>query len=142
MIAEVKQNRELFNSGFLQTWLNRVGPILGLVLVIAIFSILMKTPERFLSPNNLRVVLSQTVIVAVGAIGMTLIIISGGIDLSVGSTIALTGVSTALFINAGWPPTVALVSVYRHPRNAGGRPGNSEMGGRPADGKYAGHMDQ
>jgi len=110
MIAEVKHNRELFNSGFLQTWLNRVGPILGLVLVIAIFSILMKTPERFLSPNNLRVVLSQTVIVAVGAIGMTLIIISGGIDLSVGSTIALTGVSTALFINAGWPPTVALVA--------------------------------
>jgi ribose transport system permease protein len=80
------------------------------VLVIAIFSILMKTPERFLSPNNLRVVLSQTVIVAVGAIGMTLIIISGGIDLSVGSTIALTGVSTALGINAGWPPTVALVA--------------------------------
>ncbi len=110
MIAEVKQNRELFSSGFLQTWLNRVGPILGLVLVIAIFSILMKTPERFLSPNNLRVVLSQTVIVAVGAIGMTLIIISGGIDLSVGSTIALTGVSTALAINAGWPPTVALVA--------------------------------
>jgi ribose transport system permease protein len=110
MIAEVKQNREVFSSGFLQTWLNRVGPILGLVLVIAIFSILMKTPERFLSPNNLRVVLSQTVIVAVGAIGMTLIIISGGIDLSVGSTIALTGVSTALGINAGWPPTVALVA--------------------------------
>ncbi len=110
MIAEVKQNRELFSSGFLQTWLNRVGPILGLVLVIAIFSILMKTPERFLSPNNLRVVLSQTVIVAVGAVGMTLIIISGGIDLSVGSTIALTGVSTALAINAGWPPTVALVA--------------------------------
>jgi len=110
MIAEVKQNRELFSSGFLQTWLNRVGPIMGLVLVIAIFSILMKTPERFLSPNNLRVVLSQTVIVAVGAVGMTLIIISGGIDLSVGSTIALTGVSTALAINAGWPPTVALVA--------------------------------
>jgi len=110
MIAEVKQHRALLNPGFLQTWLNRVGPILGLVLVIAIFSLLMQTPERFLSPNNLRVVLSQTVIVAVGAIGMTLIIISGGIDLSVGSTIALSGVITALGINSGLPPVAALVA--------------------------------
>jgi ribose transport system permease protein len=110
MIAEVKQHRELLNPGFLQTWLNRVGPILGLVLVIAIFSLLMQTPERFLSPNNLRVVLSQTVIVAVGAIGMTLIIISGGIDLSVGSTIALSGVITALGINSGLSPAVALLA--------------------------------
>ena len=110
MIAEVKENRELVGSRFFQTWLNRLGPILGLVLVIAIFSVLMKTPERYLSPNNLRVVLSQTVIVAIGAIGMTLIIISGGIDLSVGSTIALTGVITALGINAGLPPAVALAA--------------------------------
>ena len=40
---------------------------------------------------------------------MTLIIISGGIDLAVGSTIALTGVITALAINAGFPPSVALI---------------------------------
>ena len=78
--------------------------MLGLLLVIGIFSLLMDTPARLLSPNNLRIVLSQTVIVAIGAIGMTLIIISGGIDLAVGSTIALTGVVTALAINAGFPP--------------------------------------
>src|SRR5262245_60445680 len=70
----------------------------------------METPSRFLSANNLRVVLAQTVIVAIGAIGMTMIIISGGIDLSVGSTIALTGVITALGINAGWSPTIALAA--------------------------------
>lgn len=110
MVAEVKQNRHLIGSAFLQTWLNRVGPVLGLVLVILIFSILMETPARFLSVNNLRVVLSQTVIVAIGAIGMTMIIISGGIDLSVGSTIALTGVITALGINAGWSPSLALAA--------------------------------
>src|SRR6185369_11237969 len=84
--------------------------VLGLVLVIGIFSLLVDTPARLLSPNNLRIVLSQTVIVAIGAIGMTLIIISGGIDLAVGSTIALTGVVTALAINAGLPPSVALLS--------------------------------
>src|SRR6476646_11292854 len=110
MVAEVKQNRALITSAALHNWLNRLGPVLGLVLVIAVFSILMKTPERFLSPNNLRIVLSQTVIVAIGAIGMTMIIISGGIDLAVGSTIALTGVITALGIHSGLAPSVALVS--------------------------------
>src|SRR5678816_2598682 len=110
MVAEVKQNRAFVTPAILHSWFNRLGPVLGLVLVIVIFSILMKTPGRFLSPNNLRIVLSQTVIVAIGAIGMTMIIISGGIDLAVGSTIALTGVITALGIHSGLSPSVALAS--------------------------------
>ena len=110
MVADVKTNRAFLNANFLHNWLNRVGPALGLLLVIGIFTLLMDTPARFLSPNNLRIVLSQTVIVAIGAIGMTLIIISGGIDLAVGSTIALTGVVTALGINAGMPPSLALAT--------------------------------
>ena len=114
MVADVKQSRAFLNASLLQNWLNRLGPVLGLLLVIGIFSILMDTPGRFLSPNNLRIVLSQTVIVAIGAIGMTLIIISGGIDLAVGSTIALTGVITALGINGGLPPSVGFVD--RHSR--------------------------
>lgn len=92
----------------IQNLLNRIGPAFGLLFVIGIFTLLMDSPARFLSPNNLRIVLSQTVIVAIGAIGMTMIIISGGIDLAVGSTIALTGVVTALGINAGMPPSLAL----------------------------------
>ncbi len=106
MVAEVKTP----TTAVLNYWLNRLGPVLGLVLVIAIFSILMQTPGRYLSPNNLRVILSQTVIVAIGAIGMTMIIISGGIDLAVGSTIALTGVVTALGLRAGWSPSLALAA--------------------------------
>src|SRR5208283_2134500 len=43
-----------------------------------------------------------TVIVTIGALGMTLIIVSGQIDLSVGSTVALTGVIAALLIQRGW----------------------------------------
>src|SRR4029450_190431 len=101
MIAEVKQNRASLTSANLYNWLNRLRPVFGLILVIVVFSILMKTPERFLSPNNLRIVLSQTVIVAIGAIGMTMIIISGGIDLAVGSTIALTGGIPGLGIHSG-----------------------------------------
>jgi ribose transport system permease protein len=110
MIAEVKQNRGWQLSDSFQTWLNWIGPILGLALVILIFSILMESPGRYLSPFNLRIVLGQTVIVAIGAIGMTLIIISGGIDLSVGSVIALTGVITALGLNAGMSPAIAVAA--------------------------------
>src|SRR5438045_1996688 len=108
MVAEAKQTRLFASSGFVQKWLNRVGPVLGLALVILVFSLLMESPARYLSPFNLRIVLAQTVIVAIGAIGMALIIISGGIDLSLGSTIALTGVVTALGINAGLPLIVAV----------------------------------
>ena len=88
----------------------RFGPFLGLLLVVAFFAIASGAPERYLSTNNLRVVLAQTVIVALGAIGMTLIIVGGGIDLSVGSTIALTGVLCALAIREGWAPLVAVLA--------------------------------
>jgi len=109
MIAETKSNAVNSGSNLALTWLNRLGPLIGLVLVIVTFAILIGNPERYLSLKNLRTVLAQTVIVGIGAIGMTMIIISGGIDLSVGSSIALTGVMTALGINAGLPTTAALV---------------------------------
>jgi ribose transport system permease protein len=85
-----------------------LAPLLGLAFVIALFAILTASPERYLSTTNLRVVLAQTVIVAIGALGMTMIIISGGIDLSVGSAIALTSVVTAVALHAGWPPFAAI----------------------------------
>lgn len=77
--------------------------------MVLIFALLTGSPEKYLSISNLRIVLSQTMIVALGAIGMTLIIISGGIDLSVGSNIALTSVVTALALRHSWPPSVALL---------------------------------
>ncbi|HEY6334197.1 MAG TPA: ABC transporter permease [Blastocatellia bacterium] len=87
----------------------RLGPFLGLALVIAIFGLLSDSPARYFSITNFRVVLSQTVIVALGAIGMTVIIISGGIDLSVGSVIALCSVVTAIIIRDGTSPLIAAV---------------------------------
>jgi len=110
MVAETRSNWTISSAKVVRLWLNRLGPLLGLFLVIATFAILIGSPERYLSLKNLRTVLSQTVIVAIGAIGMTIIIISGGIDLSVGSAIALTGVIAALGINAGWSTTVALAA--------------------------------
>ena len=108
MVAETKANWVIARSGFARVWLNRLAPFLGLILVILVFAILIGEPEKYLSLKNLRTVLAQTVIVAIGAIGMTAIIISGGIDLSVGSAIALTGVITALGINVGWSASLAI----------------------------------
>ena len=94
----------------MKRWLQTFGPFFALLLVIAIFAAISDNPARFLSLSNLRIVLAQTVIVAIGAIGMTIVIISGGIDLSPGSTIALTGVVCALALQAGWPPLFALAA--------------------------------
>jgi len=90
--------------------LRRVAPFAGLALVILVFAVLTGAPAQYLSMPNLRIVLAQTVIVAIGAVGMTMIIVSGGIDLSVGSTIALTGVATALSLHRGWPPLIAMAA--------------------------------
>ncbi len=91
-----------------RAFVSRFGYVIGLVAVIAIFAVLTGAPERYLSPHNLRVILAQTVTVAISAIGMTMIVVSGGIDLSVGSTIALSGVVTAVGLRDGWPPILAV----------------------------------
>ncbi|MDB6093747.1 MAG: Cyclic nucleotide-binding protein [Verrucomicrobia bacterium] len=90
--------------------LAKLGPFIGLLLVIALFSVPTEVRGYFLTYANFKIILTQTVIVAIGALGMTLIIVSGGIDLSVGSTIAFSGVVGALLIQRGWP-TAAVVGV-------------------------------
>jgi ribose transport system permease protein len=94
----------------LRRWLDRLGPFLGLVLVIATFTLLSDSPGSYLAVRNLRIVLSQTVIVALGAIGMTMVVIGGGIDLSVGSVIALTSVITAVVLRDGGSPWTAVLA--------------------------------
>ncbi len=85
-----------------KTLLAKAGPFLGLLVVIALFSLPTETRDIFLSYHNFKIIFTQTVIVALGALGMTLIIVSGGIDLSVGSAIALTSVVGAMLIQRGW----------------------------------------
>ena len=81
----------------LPQWL---GPLLGLVAVYLLFAILCSAQGTgaFLRFYNTKTILTQTVIIGVGALGMTLIIISGAIDLSVGSVIALVTVVVALVL--------------------------------------------
>lgn len=108
MVGGKRNETTSARPGVLNLWLARLGPFIGLILVITMFALLTESPARYLSPFNLRIVLAQTVIVALGAIGMTVIIVSRGIDLSVGSVIALSSVVTALILRAGFPPLTAV----------------------------------
>jgi len=75
-------------------------PLMGLTLVIVPFSIF---AENFRSLLNFKTVVIQTAAIAIAGTGMTFIIISGGIDLSVGSVLALVTVATALSLKLGAP---------------------------------------
>ena len=80
-----------------------VGPLAALVVVYVLFVCL--TDPSFMTRRTTQTIVLHSTIVATAAIGMTLVIISGGIDLSVGSTIALTTVVIAwLLDNTGLPP--------------------------------------
>ena len=68
-------------------------PLITLVALCAVTALL---TDRFLSPLNLTNILVQSSIMAVIAIGMTFVIIGGGFDLSVGSTVALAGSIAAM----------------------------------------------
>jgi ribose transport system permease protein len=80
-----------------------VGPFIGLLFVAGIFSIKPDVREVFLTGGNFKIIFTQTVIVAIGALGMTLIIVSGGIDLSVGSVVALASVVGAKLLSLPQP---------------------------------------
>lgn len=87
--------------------LRAVAPaIIGLAVVTLLFSLL--ASDTFLSTINLRTVLAQNAGLIIAAIGMTFVIVSGGIDLSVGSTAALASVTTALTLRATQSPWLAL----------------------------------
>lgn len=91
--------------------LARLGPFFGLIFVFALFAIL--RPHTFLTADNMQIMLLQTAVVATAALGMTLIIISGGIDLSIGSNIALCTVVVALLLARGVPPLFAALAASR-----------------------------
>ncbi len=91
-------------------FLGRFGPLLGLVLVYGLFASLVFSGhlhKSFLSMANLETIARQTAIVGIAALGMTLVIIAGGIDLSVGSIVALSTVVIAAALDAGHGPLAA-----------------------------------
>jgi len=81
------------------------GTVIGLIVLCATLWIL--TPH-FLTVSNLLNVVEQTSINATVAVGMTFVILSAGIDLSVGSIVALSGVVLGTALQAGYPLALAL----------------------------------
>jgi ribose transport system permease protein len=82
-----------------------LGPLVALIAVYVLFAAL--RPDTFAGATNLVTMLRQTVVVAIAAVGMTLVIVHGGIDLSVGSAVALATVVVARVLKAGHGPLAA-----------------------------------
>lgn len=80
--------------------LNRFFPFLTLTLLVLLLSV---ASESFLDAGNLKAVVRQTAVINIMALGMTLVIISGGLDLSVGSMLGLAGVLGAMAMDRGAP---------------------------------------
>ncbi len=91
----------------LSTYARQLGTVAGLVLLSGMLMLL--TPH-FLTLSNLSNVAQQTAINAIIAAGMTFVIISAGIDLSVGSIVALAGVVLGSLLSPNMPLPVALAA--------------------------------
>jgi erythritol transport system permease protein len=86
--------RSIWQTG----WVNTLGRFLALVVVFSFFALLVDD-GKFVSSRNLENIARQCTVYAIAAIGMTLVIIVGGIDLSAGSIIALSVVVIAWILN-------------------------------------------
>ncbi len=84
----------------------KIIPFIGLILLIVVISIM---NSAFLDLSYLLNLLRQVSINGLIAFGMTFVILTGGIDLSVGSILALSSAFTAILITSGLDPIVALI---------------------------------
>ncbi len=94
------KNRQLASA------LQKLGPLIGLCIIILILII---ASPNFLTLTNILNVFRQVSINALIAFGMTFVILTGGIDLSVGATLALSGALTAGMMGAGFDPLTAVI---------------------------------
>lgn len=99
---------------FTKAWLMEQKSLIALLVLIAIVSTM---SPNFFTVNNLFNILQQTSVNAIMAVGMTLVILTSGIDLSVGSLLALTGAIAASIVGIE-------VNALVRCRCAGGRCGN------------------
>ena len=88
------------------SFVEKIIPFMGLILLVVVISIM---NSAFLDLSNLLNLLRQVSINGLIAFGMTFVILTGGIDLSVGSILALSSAFTAILITSGLDPIVALI---------------------------------
>lgn len=94
------------NSTKLKSVISNYGIIFVLIILIAVFACL---SDRFLMPNNIFNILRQSSIVGIISVGMTFVMLTGGIDLSCGSIVGASCVGAALLMTAEtpWHPVAA-----------------------------------
>jgi ribose transport system permease protein len=96
-------------SNFLKGLLHRRESGIFLALVGLVLLISWREP-KFLDSNNLYLVSRQIALTAIIALGVFFVILTGGIDLSVGSTVGLSGFICGLVMAAGWHPVPAILA--------------------------------
>jgi ribose/xylose/arabinose/galactoside ABC-type transport system permease subunit len=96
------------SPSFSRRLLTGFGPFIGLVAIVVLFASLRW--NTFATWDNFAIVLQQTAVIGIAALGMTLVIIASGIDLSVGSIIAVVTVVIAQLITRGWSPLSAALA--------------------------------
>ena len=82
--------------------------LLPFLTLIALFVGLIIATPNFFTQTNLSSVVRQTAVINIMALGMTMVIITGGIDLSVGSILALAGCLGTMTMTSGWPVGVGI----------------------------------
>lgn len=107
--AGAKPAGSLFGLGFgapirsdLVHRLSALATLFALIIVFAMMN------GAFLSINNAMTILLQTAVIGLLGIGLTIVILTGGIDLSVGSVLALSGTAAGLLVKAGLPVPVGM----------------------------------
>ncbi|MBN1313733.1 MAG: ABC transporter permease [Anaerolineae bacterium] len=108
--ARVGRSRRITQTDVMQ-FLLRGRAFIALILVLLVFSILQ---PGFLGPDNVIIMVKHTAIWALLAIGMTFVILTGGIDLSVGSIVGLTGMIAGGLINEGIIIPQLGIAIYPH----------------------------
>jgi ribose/xylose/arabinose/galactoside ABC-type transport system permease subunit len=101
----MSQIAEIQRSENRREFLQRYGLILSFLLLCLALTLL---SDRFLTVNNIVNILRQSTINGIIAVGMTLVILTAGIDLSVGSILALSSVITAAMLQSGMPVAAAV----------------------------------
>lgn len=86
---------------------SQMTTLLVLIVLCVILSVLKPV---FLTPGNLINIITQVTVNAIVAIGMTFVILTGGIDLSVGSVLGLAGIVMGMMMKAGMPVGIALIT--------------------------------
>lgn len=90
--------------------LARNGTAVWIVVAVAVVGLTVADGARFWAPANIANVLTATVVLGLAALGQHLVVLSGGIDLSVGSTATLSALLTAILID-GYPIRTAPVVI-------------------------------